>query len=248
MLIASLLRVVTRVVGCGAIVLGALILQGCGDDEGAASAASSESTSEAKSGVGALDPEAVRVAQEAIYKKLDEAFPEGKPAISSPEERSQDQAYMAQLAEAQKVTARLQAALQKAQAEADRFKEIILEELRRENGVEPNPVIVAVRLAQEDHYQKLLAVVTAAQAAVDENQQANVRLIAERQNLPITKYEALKAAADAEATAAGIPVRVVVRPNAGSQEVVQEESEPKAVPTVEELSKETGIPLAPKQP
>ncbi len=247
MLMASSLRAVTRVVGCGSIVLGTLILQGCGEDDSTVQKDATKTSSGVHSPTDDTTAEAIRAAQAHIYAELDAKFPDGMPLVSTPEERGQDAVYMAQIAEAQKVTARLHATLQKVQAEADHFKAIVIEDLRTEVGREPNALILNERLSQSDHYQKLLAAVAAAQTAVDENQQVNMQLITERERRPITEYETLKATADATAVAAGIPVRVVKLPDVGSQQVVNEVPAPKVVPTVEDLSKETGIPLAPTQ-
>lgn len=157
--------------------LGSLILQGCGEET------------------------------PSPYAELDAKYPEGRPGIADLNARTQDAAYMAKLAEGAKEFSRLQAAAATAQAQADHFKDQLIELLTQRVKKTPPQALIDAELAKNDHYQKLSKQAEAAREAVSAKIVANRALIRERMWADSVAYDAMRAEADARAKAAGLPVR-----------------------------------------
>ncbi len=207
MQIASWLCALSRVAVVGVIAVATLILQGCGgEDEVSREGASGASSGDAKAPATLLDAE-VLAAQKKLYAAVDAKYPNGMPPVEGVEVRSADAEYQAKIQEAIRQQQPLLAAQRVAQQEVDAFQATIRENLRKRMGVEPNEVIVADALAKNAHYQSLLATLEEANAAVEAARVANSALIRERRMRKINDYTNLKAAADAAAREAGVPVR-----------------------------------------
>ncbi len=162
---------------CLAFILGALIFQGCGEDE----------------------PKP--------YADLDERFPEGRPGITGVAERAQDAEYLAQVRSGAAEFVQLSQAAASARSAAEHFKEQLVKGLEKRLGHEPSLGVVADTLAKNDHYQQLLKAQQEAEAAMEAKRLANVALIRARMSAERDAYDALRAEADARAKAAGLPTR-----------------------------------------
>ncbi len=246
MRMAWCLHAVRRVTVCSLLVLGSLILWGCGEDASVSDAASGASDGGVSSGASELSGEALLAAQAPFYVAVDAAFPDGKPGLTSVEERAGDAAYNAHRAELRAQKAELEAAAKQARLAADAYRELQLEILWKNLGEAPLPEVLEARLAQDDHYQGLVRKAEAAEAAVSAKQAELAEVIQARRYADVARYTELKAAADAAAVAAGLPAR------ADRESVVAKAEEaPKSVAEVQDvkdLSKETGIPVAPSAP
>lgn len=164
------------------------------------------------------------------YAELDAKYPEGRPGIADVDARTQDTAYMAKLSAGAKEISILQAAVAKAEKEAEFFKGQLLNLLAQRVGKTPPQALQDAELEKNDHYQELLAKVEAARAAVTAQIAANRKMIRERMWADVTAYDAMRAEADAKAKAAGLPVREA-----------PQSSQP-AQPTAKPLSETAGTP------
>ncbi|MBQ9693621.1 MAG: hypothetical protein IJV69_02570 [Kiritimatiellae bacterium] len=203
---------------CFSFFVGSLILQGCGE--------------------GAPSPEADP------YAELDAAFPEGLTAASAVAGRAQDKAYMAEITAGAEKFSSLSAKV----AELDRSLEHIRTELAKSLSLRMGETIpdelLEDELAKYPPYQTLLEKRSAAAAEAEAQRLANMAVIRDRMNADNERYNALLAEADAKAKAAGLPTRAEAAAAKKTSSAPAEKPVLNA-PTVEDLAKKTGIPLAP---
>lgn len=167
-----------RFAACVAFLFGALIFQGCGEDESKP------------------------------YEALDRQFPEGRPGLADVETRTQDKQYMTQLQAAANDFVRLSQAAAKAKSAADHFRGQLVTALKKRMGNRELPAaLIEAELAKNDHYNVLLKAQREAEAAVEAKRLENVAAIRARMTAEQKAYDALRAKADAEAKAAGLPTR-----------------------------------------
>ncbi len=188
------------------------------------------------------------MAQAPYYAELDAAYPDGMPGLTTVEERVNDEAYNAERATLRAQKTALQKTAEEARKVADHYKANQIEMLRTKLGAEPFPEVVEERLARDEYYKELVAKVTAAEAAVAAKQAELAAVIRARRYADITHYQELKAAADSAVQAAGLPVRTEAAPVAAAEELADAPKPAAGVVELEDLSRETGIPIAPSAP
>ena len=211
---------------CGIMLCSCVIFAGCGKDETPAAA----------------DP----------YAQLDARFPEGYPGAASTQERAQDKEYLAKIdAAAQEMNA-LQREAAVAKQACESFRAQVVKAMTEKLGKAPSEAMIADQLSKKAYYQELLAAQQSTAEAVEAKRQANQAMIRQRMLANIEAYKAMKAEADAAAQAAGLPVRGAIQPTAPAQRpaasaAVEPPVKPLEVPTVEVLSKTTGVPVLPSK-
>lgn len=192
-------------------------------------------------------------ASEDPYAELDAKFPEGRPGLADARTRAQDPAYVEKIETGAQRFVSLREAAEKAQAEADKFRGIVREALAKRMKEEPPEAILEAELAKNAHYQTLAKTAAEAKAVAEAQRQANMKAIRDRMHAGARAYDDLRAKADAEARAAGLPVRQDVAaaptaPAASRPPAAQSKPQaPAAAPTVRELSEATGKPVAPAE-
>ena len=185
-------RVTKALSACTAFLFGMLILQGCGRD--------------------APNP----------YAALDKAYPDGRPAASTPEERTQDRAYSARLAEMGKKTPILSSALEEARGRLENYIAQYRKDMTRRMGEAPTEDIFRAELETRGAYRQLVKNVTDAQTALDTHSVAIREFIGERMTAERDRYDAMRRQADADAAAAGLPVRGAREVDAAAVAAAQE--------------------------
>ncbi len=191
------------------------------------------------------------------YAELDAKFPEGRPQIADVEERGRDQAYQERIKEGARQVAKLSTQAVAAREKADAFGGELTKLLEKRLGTKPPQALIDAELSKNEHYQRLLKAAQEAEAAAESQRQANTQLIRDRIWEPVREYERLKAQADAQAKAAGLPVRAAsplapeLPPPPAARKAKAETPAPEArkkpAPSVKDLAKETGIPVAKPQ-
>ena len=203
------------------------------------------------------------------YAELDARFPEGRPGLADTDARAQDAAYQAALTAAAKELSGLQQTASAARAEAERFGKTLTEQLSARVGKTPPAKLVAAELETNEHYQKLLKTAEAAEAAVRAKQQENQKLIRDRMWADANAYDRMKAQADEQARQAGVAVRnsaeaarqqaqtakaqarqAAAEAKARAKQAAEEAKAAAAkarasAPTLDDLSKASGIPVLP---
>ncbi len=227
MCLARIPQAVLKCAVCALVVVGALCFQGCEKEK----------------------PQP--------YAELDAKFPKGRPEIAGVEERGRDAAYQERIKEGAKQFAKLSTQAVAAREKADAFGGELTKLLKKRLGTEPPQALIDAELAKNEHYQRLLKVAQEAEAKAESQRQANTQVIRDRMWEPVREYERMKAEADAQAKAAGLPVRTfspmapgpVIPPAArkAKAETPAPEAQKKPAPTVKDLAKETGIPVAKPQ-
>ncbi len=248
MQMAWCLHAVKRVAVCGMCMLGSLILLGCGDDASSSGEGSDGASSGLPTSSSGMSDEALLVAQAPYYAALDAAFPEGKPGLTTVEERDADEAYKAQCVDLMQQRVALERTAAEHRKAAEAYREVLLEVLRTRLGEEPLPEVLEEALAKSDHYRGLVQATEAAEAAVDAKRVEISAFIRARQCVNITRYDELKAAADAAVQAAGLPVRVESPTSVVAKDAADAPKPAVGTMDVKDLSKETGIPIAPSAP
>lgn len=216
---------------CIGFICGSLIFQGCGGDDAQQ--------------------------KKNPYAELDEAYPEGSSLFADVAERTQDKEYMAKIQAEIEKKSLLSAEVAKTEATMMHYRNEVKANLERKLGAEVQDVVLEEKLAKHALYQEALQKYNAAVEAMQAQQQATMNLIRERMTQPEREYKAKLAEADAKAKAMGLPTRaeeaarlqaeaaLAKSATATEAPAASEQAQPKAVPTVEELAKQTGIPIAP---
>ncbi|MGN0885850.1 MAG: hypothetical protein ACI4RT_02510 [Candidatus Spyradenecus sp.] len=186
------------------------------------------------------------------YAQLDARFPEGYPGAASTQERAQDKEYLAKIDAAAKEMIALQRAAEEAKQACENFRTQIVKAMTEKLGKAPSEAMIADQLSKKAYYQELLAAQQATAEAVEAKRKANQAMVRQRMLANIEAYKAMKAEADAAAQAAGLPVRGAVQPAAPAQRpaasaAAEPPAKPLEVPTVETLSKTTGVPVQPSK-
>lgn len=210
---------------CLGFVVGSLIFQGCGDD----------SASKAN------DP----------YAALDARFPNGRVAVVDVATRTQDKEYMAKISEGASKISALSSEVQKYEARLAHIRNEVRKSVTLKTGADVPETLLDDELATVPLYQETVALHAAAVAAVEAQRLENANLIRARMSADAEAYDAMLAEADAKAREMGLPTRhdtepETVQPKAPAG-LMTEKSRP-ATPavTVEDLARQTGIPLAPQ--
>ena len=132
---AWLPHVARRLAACALFAFSVVLYQGCGD------------------------------ALEDPYAALDAKFPAGRPPLADAQTRAQDADYLKKIQEGGRRYLTLNAAAEKAEHEADRFRTLYREALAKRMKQDPPEAILEDELAKHAHYQGLLKAAEEARAA-----------------------------------------------------------------------------------
>lgn len=203
---------------CLACLYGSLIFQGCGGDDPA--------------------PEANP------YAALEEAFPEGMPGLDDVEARAQDKAYLEEMAAEVEKKSQLFKQLAEQDATLKRIREEVAKGMSLQMGEEVPEALLEDELASLPLYREAEARREALAAEAEAHRLAVMEKVRTRMTASQRKFLEMKAEADAKAKDAKLPVRTIEQPEATAP-VAAERVGKKAAPTLNDLVKETGIPVAP---
>ncbi len=225
-----------RVAACALLAVGALILQGCGEDPAPA------------------DP----------YAELDARYPAGRPGLVDAQTRAKDAAYVSEIRRLGQARIAADQAAQKAEEAVARFRADYAKSVSKRLGKEAPKDYLEAALSHHAHFQALLKAAEEARAAAAQAQETVAQAIRDKQNAERRAYDELRAEADRRAVAAGLKVRAALpekpEPPAAPEEPAQAAAQPalpegaipfkqpeaKAAPAnAQELSEATGIPVAP---
>ncbi len=225
-----------RVAACVLFTLGALILQGCGEDPAP------------------TDP----------YAELDARYPGGRPGIVDAQTRAKDAAYLSEIQRLGQARVAAEEAAARAEEAVARFRADYARSVSKRLGKEAPADYLEAALAHHAHFQSLQKAAEEARASAEEAREAVAAAIRDKQDSARRAYDGLRAEADRAAVAAGLKVRAARRaPEAKAEaEATQEAAagkptlpdgavpfaEPEAKPApadAQELSEATGIPVAP---
>ena len=156
-------------------------------------------------------------APEDPYAALDAKFPAGRPPLADAQTRAQDADYQKKIQEGGRRYLTLNAAAEKAEHEADRFRTVYREALTKRMKQDPSEAILEAELAKHAHYQGLLKAAEEARAAAEAQRQANMKAIRDRTYADARAYDALRAEADEAARKAERPRRRDPRPPGGGR-------------------------------
>ncbi len=178
------------------------------------------------------------------YAELDAAYPNGP---IDAQKRTQDRAYMTQISEGTEKISSFGSAVSQCETKLEFIRNEIKKGIELRTGGEVPDVILEEALAKSLVYQEALKKYNEAKADLDAQRQKNLEMVRNRVQMDINDYNAKKAEADAKARALGLPTRdasaVNLAKTAAEQSAEKKPATP--APTVEALSRETGIPVAP---
>lgn len=233
---ACLPHAARRSAACALLALGALVLQGCGEDPAPA------------------DP----------YAELDARYPGGRPGIVDAQTRAKDAAYLSEIQRLGQARVAAEEAAARAEEAVARFRADYARSVSKRLGKEAPADYLEAALAHHAHFQSLLKAAEEARVAAEEAREAVAAAIRDKQDSARRAYDGLRAEADRAAVAAGLKIRAARRaPEAKAEaEATQEAAagkptlpagavpfaEPEAKPApadAQELSEATGIPVAP---
>lgn len=203
---------------CLACVYGSLIFQGCGGDDPA--------------------PEANP------YAALEEAFPEGMPGLDDVDVRAQDKAYLEEMAAEVEKKSLLSKQLAEQEATLKHIREEVAKGMRLQMGEKVPEALLEDELSKLPLYREAVAKREALLAEAEAHRLAVMEKVRTRMTASQRKFLEMKAEADAKAKEAKLPVRTVEPPKPTAP-VAAESAGEKAAPTLNDLVKETGIPVAP---
>jgi hypothetical protein len=177
------------------------------------------------------------------YAELDAAFPNGPVDV---QKRMQDKEYTAQISEGSQKMATLANEVAQLEAALAHIKNERKKSLELKAGEALPEVILEEDLAKSRLYQETLAKYNDAVVAVEAQRRKNVEAVRDRIQADMKAYNAKLTEANAKASAMGQPTREEQVRATKIEQVATAEAKPKvAVPTVEALARETGIPVAP---
>lgn len=195
------LHVLSRGIACLLFVFGSLILQGCGDNSPPEAETQKDSTTTSADGL---------VAREKYYADLDAKYPQGRPALTTGDERVKDEAYKAELKQLGNERTKAADAYAAAQKAADDYRALLVKNWTaavEARGMKVSQSLINEKLAQHAHYQSLLKAVAEAEEA---NRKATGRVyqrIQQQTHAAQKEYDQMLSTVEAQVKEAGLPTR-----------------------------------------